>query len=496
MKLVCFFLLFQFTALLLSHSAFGSSVPDSLIRRWESGLRGQMRKYGIPGLSVALVDREGIVWSRGFGLRGGRCSGPIGGNTLFSVQSVSKAITATAVMLAVQERLVDLDAPITRYLPDFTVNSCFEEHPEDRITLRLLLAHASGLTHEPSVGNNFACSFSSQQAHNLSIRETWLNSPVGTRYSYSNCGYDLAAEVVARASGVSFDKYVSARLFAPLGMAFSTLDADSFMGNVNRAKGHSFGLVKLPEAIPFPGAGCLYSSAEDLAKFVKLHLNLGRIGRKQLLEPGYLYEMYRPIITPEYGLGLAVIDRDGELVFNHNGGGFGWAASMTWFPQYGVGCVILANKQTGADLYGLTVKFLDDWVSGSAICPDTRFLPFDPVWIGRSLSPVPEKAPWCGGDTLFQPKWRAYEGVYRLAYGPGFVFTWYAKLAMALGYNVPQVEVSHGGSSLYIRINNGSGFGCRQSLAEYQPGLFFTEYGEAVDFRKHPPTYRNITLKR
>lgn len=473
-----------------------TAMPDGFLDRQRGAIDVVRKRHRIPGMSVALVDRDNVIWCQGFGQRSHRDRQPVGPGTLFSVQSVSKPITAAVVMLAAQEGLVDLDIPITRYLPDFTVNSCFEEHPERKITLRLLLAHAAGLTHEPPVGNNYDPRFPTIEAHNRSIRDTWLNSPVGSRYSYSNNGYDLAAEAVARASGLPFSEYVRSRLFLPLDMNSSTLDPGAFIGHTDRAFGHTFGLARMPDSMPFPGAGSVYTSAQDLARFVQFHLNLGYTGKRQLLQKKYLLEMYRPSITPEYGLGVAIVDQGGKLAFNHNGAGFGWQASMIWYPQYGFGCVILANKQTDADLYGIALKLLDGWIFASATCPDTMMLPFDPLALGRSLPPGSKKPLLRFGDTRFRQDWRKYEGVFRLAYGAGFTFAWYAKLAMALGYHVPKVEVRHRGAGLFFRISYGHGYGDWQRLTEHLPGLFFTEYGEALDFRNATPNYRNIILER
>lgn len=482
--------------LLAGYLAYASALPDAVLSRHRESIESLRKRHRIPGLAVALVDRDSVLWCQGFGRRSDRGSGPVGPGTLFSVQSVSKAVTATAVMLAAQERLVGLDTPITEYLPDFTVNSCFEQHPERRITLRLLLAHAAGLTHEAPVGNNFDPGFPSIEAHNRSIRESWLNSSVGSRYWYSNNGYDLAAEVLASSSGLPFSDYVRSRLFLPLGMENSTLDPETFAKSTDRAAGHALGLAKVPDAMPFPGAGSLYASAGDLARFVMFHLNLGRAGGKQLLKQGYLCEMYRPVITPGYGLGLAIIDQDGRLVFNHNGGGFGWAASMTWYPQYGIGCVILANAQTDADLYGLTVSILNDWAGHSSLKSDISPLPFDPLAMGKQLATRLVKTTPCPGESLYQTEWGRWVGTYKLLYGIDYAWAWYARLARGLGYRISKLQVRKRGDGLFFRLDYGDGYGDWQRLTEYLPGLFFTEFGEALDFRRIPPTYRNIKLER
>jgi CubicO group peptidase (beta-lactamase class C family) len=100
----------------------------------------------------------------------------------------------------------DLDAPITTYLPDFHVNSIFEEHPEQKMTLRILLSHTAGFPHDPGYGGNYDGPYGtppySFEKHIASIPDTWLMFPVGTRYSYSNIGNDLAGYILQVRSGM------------------------------------------------------------------------------------------------------------------------------------------------------------------------------------------------------------------------------------------------------------------------------------------------------
>ena len=139
-----------------------------------------MAEQDVPGLAVALVDKDRTLWLEGFGRLDGRGSAPVNADTIFSVQSMSKLFTATAVMQAVAAGRLDLDEPITTYLPGFTVHSAFEEHPERKITLRMLLSHTAGFTHEAPVGNNNELDPGDFDAHVRSISETWLRFPVGT----------------------------------------------------------------------------------------------------------------------------------------------------------------------------------------------------------------------------------------------------------------------------------------------------------------------------
>jgi CubicO group peptidase (beta-lactamase class C family) len=126
----------------------------AVIARYQARIPQLIAEQDIPGLAVALVDGDRVLWTEGFGRTDQDDTAPVTVDTIFSVQSMSKLFTATAVMRAVQSDRLDLDKPITTYLPDFTVHSAFEEHPERKITLRMLLSHTAGLTHEAPIGNN------------------------------------------------------------------------------------------------------------------------------------------------------------------------------------------------------------------------------------------------------------------------------------------------------------------------------------------------------
>lgn len=168
-----------------------------------------MAKEHVPGLALALVDGDEVVWEQGFGRTDDHGGTPVTVDTIFSVQSMSKVFTATAVMQAVQAGRLDLDVPITTYLPDFTVHSAFEAHPERHITLRALLGCTAGLTHEPPLGNKYEPEPGDFGAHVRTISDTWLRFPVGTGVAYSNLGFDLAARILEQVSNKPFPQVMS-----------------------------------------------------------------------------------------------------------------------------------------------------------------------------------------------------------------------------------------------------------------------------------------------
>ena len=297
--ILLFFLIFSIQIFLSSKEANAKNLEirndvkvKSIIDEYKSKIAKLIKKYRLPGLSIALVDKYGVVWSEGYGFTDKKNAKPVTPDTIFSVQSISKTYTTTGVMVAVQDGLVDLDAPITKYIPDFTVNSRFEKNPHGKITLRHLLSHRAGFTHEAPIGNNNYPDFSSFEAHIESISDTWLRYPVGQRYCYSNLGIDLAGYILQVVSGKPFAQYMNEAVLAPIGMKNSSFDWKTIRNNKNRAIGHVRGFSKVPLEFGLIPAGALYSSVEDMAKFIQFHLNDGVVENKKILGKKYLEEMY------------------------------------------------------------------------------------------------------------------------------------------------------------------------------------------------------------
>ena len=320
-----------------------------IIDKYRAEIPRRMKSQNISGLSFAIVCRDGVIWAEGFGFTDINKTAKVDYNTVFSMQSVSKSATGTALMLAVQKGLVDLDTPITEYLPDFTVKSRFEKNPEKNMTLRLLLSHKAGFTHEAPIGNNYYTEFDSFEEHIKSIYGTWLRFPVGQRYSYSNLGIDLAGYIIGKAAGMHYWDFVKNELFNPLGLQYSSFDWDVIEKNKNRAIGHSRSYKKVPLRYAMIPSGSWYSNALDVAKFIQFHLNRGKVEGKTLLAENYLDEMHTvpfPIKhqTHGYGLGILNLRRSGSEYYGHSGGGFGFLTHMSWYTDHDLGIVMLTNS--------------------------------------------------------------------------------------------------------------------------------------------------------
>ncbi len=476
-----------------------ASGADAVIATYRARIPELMAKEDLPGLAIALVDGDQVVWTEGFGHLDRDGSAPVTADTMFGVQSMSKTFTATAVMRAVQAGLVDLDAPITTYMPEFTVNSAFEAHPERKITLRMLLSHTAGFTHEAPIGNNFELDPGDFDAHVRSISDTWLRFPVGEGYAYSNLGIDLAGAILERVYRAPFPVIMRDSVLAPIGMTHSTFDRAEIQAASDRAIGHTSPSPAVPLDVSMTAAGGLYASATDLARFVRFQLAGGTIDGQDVLDPALVEEM-RTVPAPNAGspVGYALgVERDqwhagGEAdLFFHGGGGFGFMSDLWWAPQLQVGIAILTNS-TDHHLQGdLALSILRDLVHqpGSveeqrllalpdvipAVEPDTFALPDDLAGLVDDVA-----MPASAGDP---GRWARYAGSYR-AESWGVILPTGPSAQFVVAAGAPWFVTPETGTPVRLR------------LSEIEPGLFLAENGETLDFRGDPPTWRNIELVR
>ena len=481
-------------------SSAAASGADSIIATYRARIPALMAKEGLPGLAIALVDGDRVVWTEGFGHLDREGSGPVTVDTMFGVQSMSKTFTATAVMRAVQAGLVDLDAPITTYLPEFTVHSAFEAHAERKITLRMLLSHTAGFTHEAPIGNNFELDPGDFDAHVRSISDTWLRFPVGTGYAYSNLGIDLAGAILERAYRAPFSVVMRDSVLAPIGMTHSTFDRAEIQAASDRAIGHTSPSPAVPLDVSMTAAGGLYASATDLARFLRFQLAGGTIDGQDVLDPALVGQM-RTVPAPNAGspVGYALgVERDqwhagGEAdLFFHGGGGFGFLSDLWWAPQLQVGIAVLTNS-TDHHLQGdLALSILRDLVHQPGSVEEQRLLALPDVVPAFELDAafalpddlaglVDDAAmPASAGDPA---RWAGYAGSYRAE-------SW--GVILPAGPSAQFVVAS--GAPWFVTPESGTPD--RLRLSEIEPGLFLAENGETLDLRGVPPTWRNIELVR
>lgn len=459
------------------------------MREYEDAILAFRKNQKVRAFAFALFDNNDVIFQK---YSGNSTYGyPINSETLFSIQSMSKNITALAVMKGVQNGLLDLDAPISDYLPGFKINSCFEDNPEEKITLGMLLSNTAGFTHEAPVGNNYDFRPVSFADHIESIAYTWLKYPAGTNYSYSNLGFDLAAKIVEEVSGMGFNDFLKLHIFGPLEMTVTTIDDDEVVGSTNKTEGTIPSVKAKHYKIPLIGAGAIYTSLNDLIKYVQLHLNLGEAEGKTFIEMSHLYEMYT-IRLFNYGLGT-YIGKSGDTYFlNHNGGGYGYSSAMLWYPEYNIGAIMLCNSNCAA--FDISRTILNMYLENESTARDHAmteiFDMYNREYFVNSDRINTIERQYCSNDTLFTDEWQKYTGTYAFTF-EGFELKWYAKLAVFAGFHPQKVYIEKEGEIMKIRTDRGESM-----LRKYRPGLFFTGGGEAVCFTGDIPAYRNIKLKK
>jgi CubicO group peptidase (beta-lactamase class C family) len=307
----------------------------------EAELQQEITRSGAPGIAVAVVRGDRVVFTRGFGLASTETKSPVTPDTLFQIGSVTKMLTAAAVMSAHTAKSIDVDRPVSRYVSGLV--ACVGAP-----TVRQLLSHTGGLMDEPD-------EFGPQGEEGLAAYpRTWTSEycllPPGRAFSYSNSGFALAGLALQEADKKPFADVMKARVLEPLGMARTTFRPTEAMtwplaiGHRRDAAGAFTTVRPLPNDARLWPAGTVYSSAQEMAHLVIALLNDGRVAGRQALPAGLAATVRTAVATipttgERYGLGQFLTER----TFGHGGTMTGYTAQVTIDHVAGVGVVVLSN---------------------------------------------------------------------------------------------------------------------------------------------------------
>lgn len=333
----------------------GGPADTATVDRW---LEAQLRDAGIPGGALVIVRDGRIVDERGFGTADptGR---PVTATTPFVIGSLSKSITALAVMQLVDAGKVDLDAPVRRYLPEFRVA---DPVAADRITVRELLTHTSGLSTAVGIAP-LTTPPTSLDARVRDLATAELASAPGTRYAYSNANYLVLGRLVEVVSREPFGTWVRAHVFGPLGMAHAATDrATAETVGLSDAHRLWFGLaddhapLDRPDLVP---AGWITASADDLGRLLLAELDGGRFAGGSIVSAAAVREMQTGTVATgtgdeRMGMGWVTSTLDGERIVAHAGSTTDMAAIQVLVPDRHLGVAVLFNAQS--TLYELLHK--------------------------------------------------------------------------------------------------------------------------------------------
>ncbi len=308
-----------------------------------------MKKHNVKGLSIAIVDGQKIVWTKGFGLADEEKNLSTSSQTIYRIGSISKVITATEIMRLHQSGKIDIDQPVTTYIKDFSVRSRFKNtHP---VTLRSLLSHHSGLPSDIIAGMWVQNPISvAELVH--SIKDESLASPPQTMYKYSNIGFSILGRIIEVIENKPFSKAMSDNFLQPLGMQHS-----SFALTPQMEKFYSKGYREGKEAERTPlrdlPAGAMLSNVEDMGRFIQFVFSDGNLGNKTIVKPKILEEIFSQQFAGleldfghKVGLGWVLgglrFPTDDHLAW-HNGAGTPHQAHISLLPDRKLGVIILAN---------------------------------------------------------------------------------------------------------------------------------------------------------
>ena len=311
----------------------------------------EMADKDLPALSIALVDDQKIVWSKGFGFADPKKKVPATSETLYRVGSVSKLFTDIAVMQLVEQGKLDLDAPVTRYLPDFRPRNAFGRS----VTLRQLMSHRSGLVREPPVGNYFETTEPSLARTIASLNQTALVYAPETRTKYSNAAIATVGYVLERTQGEPFAKYLKRAVLDPLSLERSSFEPTPEITN-RLAKAYMWTIDgRVFDAPTFElgmsPAGSMYTTVTDMGRFMSVLFAGGRGTKGQMLKASTIDQMWTPQFAQPgqktgYGIGFGIRELEGRRTVGHGGAIYGFATTLKAMPDDKLGVVVVTTKDS------------------------------------------------------------------------------------------------------------------------------------------------------
>ncbi len=364
----------------------------------DSYVEGVQKAFEVPGIAVAIVKDGKVVVAKGYGVRKMGEVAAVDEHTLFGIASNSKAFTATALGILVEEGKLEWDAPVLRYLPWFRLS---DPYVTREMTVRDLLVHRSGL----GLGAGDLLWWPPSTYNRKQIAERLQFIPLATSfrstYAYDNVLYLVAGELIEAVSGMTWEEFVTARILAKVGMADSKPRHSDALGGGNIATTHARIDGKVRPVNPFASdntnpAGGINASATDMAKWLITQLDSGRVADgTRLFSRETSTQLWR-IVTPlpignpppgmaplranfrGYALGFEVRDYRGYKLVQHTGGLPGYVSKVAMIPELKIGVAVLTNQESGAAFESIVYFVLDhflaapklDWLAAYKVLVD------------------------------------------------------------------------------------------------------------------------------
>jgi CubicO group peptidase (beta-lactamase class C family) len=421
-----------------------SQKVKAALPKLENLAKETLQNSGVPGMSIAVVYKDQVVYLKGFGQRQVAQDEPVDADTVFQLASVSKPMASTVLAALVGEGVIKWDDRVIDHAPDFRL---WDPWVTREVTLRDLLCHRSGLpAHIGDLLEDLGYT-RTEILHRL--RYVKPASSFRSQWAYTNFGYTAAAVAAARAAGKSWEDLAADKVYRPLGMKSTSSRFKDYVAARNRAHLHVrvkgkwvAKYVRNPDAQS--PAGGVSSSARDLAQWIRLQLGGGRFQGKQVIASQGLAETHRPQMirnSPKhpateragsYGLGWNVnYDDQGRLLLSHSGGfALGAATTVTLLPSEDLGIAVLTNTVPMGVPEAISMSFFDLVLEGK-IRKDW-FKEFKPIFdallkpaYGTAvdyLKPPPRQSPALPSAAYLGAYGNAYFGIMEIAEKKGRLF--------------------------------------------------------------------------
>ncbi|MBS7455602.1 serine hydrolase [Coralloluteibacterium stylophorae] len=386
-------------------SAHATAPVPAGLAGFDAYVAGVQETFDVPGIAVAIIDAEGTVLERGWGVRELGKPAPVDAHTLFAIASNTKAFTSASLSILADEGRLSLDDRVIDHLPWFRMADAYVTR---EMRLRDLLVHHSGL----GLGAGDLLYWPTTSYSNREVVERLAHVPLagGFRagYAYDNILYGVAQQVIETVGGQSYAEFLRTRIFEPLGMDETRFNADHLRPGDAAATGHARAdFTDLAPVAPMTwsnvaGAGGIYSSVHDLATWMRVQLDGGVIegegdGARRLFSQAR-HEAMWTVVTPRairppqvpalaaatpnflgYGEGWNISDYRGEKLVWHTGGWPGMVSRVTLVPSRKIGIVVLTNAEAGAAFQAVTMRALDAMLGA----PDTDWTAAYAAGLGR-----------------------------------------------------------------------------------------------------------------
>ncbi|WP_448135523.1 serine hydrolase [Stenotrophomonas rhizophila] len=370
---------------LLACAPLASAAVPAELQRLDATVERARSTFDVPGIAVAVVKDGQVVFERGYGVRELGKPAPVQADTLFAIASNTKAFTATALNLLAEQGKLKMDDRVIDHLPGFRMSDAYVT---GEMRIRDLLSHRSGLSLGAGDLLFWPTTTYSNQEVVARLAKVPLKAGFRDRYAYDNILYAVAQQVIEQVSGQSYADFLQQHIFTPVGMAGTRYNADHLQPGDNAAIGHAkYDFKALRTVAPLTwsnnaGAGGIYSSVHDMARWMNVQLAHGTLENGTALfsaksQQG-MWQMITPQVVPEpsvpqlaaarpnfagYGEGWSLSDYRGQKLVWHTGGWPGMVSRVTLVPEQKLGIVVLTNQEVGAAFNAITMDVLDAYLS-------------------------------------------------------------------------------------------------------------------------------------